>query len=79
MKISHKVGKEGKPHGKKPSLKKRDERGCMDGWSNQDPPITTYIQYIQQRMKKEKTSYEEKVPPKKGGDEIVPPPLKVVC
>ena len=22
----------------------------MDGWSNQDPPIMTYIQYIQKRM-----------------------------
>ena len=45
--ISFKVGKEGKHHGKNLSPKKRAERGCMDGWSNQDPPITTYIQYIQ--------------------------------
>ena len=43
MQISHKVGKEGKPRGRKLSPKKRDERGCMDGWSNQDSPITTYI------------------------------------
>ena len=29
--------KEGKPNGKNPTPKKRDEKGCMDGWSNQDP------------------------------------------
>ena len=42
-----KRGKREKPHGKKPSPKNRDEIGCMDGCSNQDPPIMTYIQYIQ--------------------------------
>ena len=65
-----KWGKREKPRGKKPSPKKRDERGCMDGWSNQDPPIMKYIQYIHKRMEKEKTSYEEKVPPKKEKKEM---------
>ena len=36
--------------GKKPPPKREMIRGCMDGWSNQDPPIMTYIQYIQKRM-----------------------------
>ena len=36
--ISHKAKKEGKPHGKN-HLPKRDEKGCMDGWSNQDPSL----------------------------------------
>ena len=42
-------GERGKASWEKPSPKKRDEKGCMDGWSNQDPPITTYIQYIHKR------------------------------
>ena len=47
----------------------------MDGWSNQDPPITTYIQYIHKRKKeKDKTPLRGKSPPQKEeGDEVVPP------
>ena len=37
-------GKREKPRGKKPSPRKSDERGCMDGWSNQDPPITKNVE-----------------------------------
>ena len=40
--IHHKAEKEGKPHGKNPPPKREMKR--MHGWSNQDPPIMTYIQ-----------------------------------
>ena len=53
MQISHKVGKEGKTMQEKTSPKKRDEKGCMDGWSNQDPPIMTYIQYTKENGEEE--------------------------
>ena len=56
MKISHKARKERKPCTKKPSPKKRDEKDAWMGWSNQDPPITTYIQYVQESNEKKKTS-----------------------
>ena len=44
-----KWGKREKLHGKKPPPKREMKRGCMDGWSNQDPPIIKYIQYIHKR------------------------------
>ena len=49
--ISHKVEKEGKSHGKNPPPKREMKKNTqyMDGWSNQDPLITTYIQYIHKR------------------------------
>lgn len=49
-KISDKAEKEGKSW-EKPSPKKKDEKArCMDGWSNEDPPIMTYIKYINREL-----------------------------
>ena len=47
---------------------KRDER-CMDAWSNQDPPIMTYIRYIEKRMRKRKKSNKRKMSPHKREEE----------
>ena len=61
MQFSYKVEKEGKPHGKNPPPKREKKR--MHGWSNQDPPIMTYI-YIQKRMMRGRET-EEAPPPKR--------------
>ena len=58
-----KQGKREKPRGKKPPPKREMKRGCMDGWSNKDPPIMTYIQYIQERMMRGREI--EQAPPKR--------------
>ena len=66
--ISHKVGKEVKPHGRKPSPQKRDERG--------------YIHYIHKKWGEGKNPLRGKCNPQKGeeGDKVVPPPKKkIVC
>ena len=76
MQISHKAGTEGKPRGRKPSPKKRDKKGCMDGWSNQDPPIMTYIHVYTRKNGEGQNPLRGKSTPQKGeeGDEAGPPP-----
>ena len=46
----------------------------MDGWSNQDPPITTYIKYIQERNGRRTKPQRGKSPPQKIRRQGSPPP-----
>ena len=74
--ISHKVEEEGKPRGKNPPPKREMKKyaRCMDGWSNQDPPLR-HTSSIYKR--EEQNLLRGKIPPppspKKGeGDKVVP-------
>ena len=59
----------------KPSHKKRDKYGCIDGWSNQDSPIRTYTQNIQKRIR-EGREKEEAPPPKEECRHVKATPMK---
>ena len=49
----------------------------MDGWSNQDPSIMTYTEYIQEKNGEGQNPMRGKSFPQKGeeGDEVVPHPI----
>ena len=71
MQFSHKAEKEGKPHGKNPPPKREKKR--MHEWSNQDPPIMTYI-HVQKRMMRGRET--EEVPPPKEECRPMTAPMK---
>ena len=71
MQISHKVGKGRKTTWEKNPPPKREMR--KDAWMDEvikNPPLRHTSMYIQERMEKDKTSYEEKVPPIKEKKEM---------
>ena len=74
MQFSHKAEKEGKPHGKNPPPKRDKKR--MHGWSNQDPPIMTYI-HVQKRIKRGRET-EEAPPPKEECRPMTSPMKKLI-
>ena len=59
----------------KPSPKKRDKKGRVDGWSNQDSPIRTYTQNIQKRIREGREA-EEAPPLKEECQHVKAAPMK---
>ena len=65
----------GKTSWEKPSLKKRDEKTtCMDGWSNQDPPLQHTLGIYKGELGKGKSS-PDKREEEEGRGQDSPPPL----